>query len=348
MKKNIGAVNPSLLPARLKPKGFWPVTAAFIGNILVFFAKLFGFLITGSGAMFSEAIHSLADTANQLLLFIGLRQSLRGASEEHPYGHGQERYVWALISACGIFFVGCGVTVYHGIDALVNGQSFHYSVWAIIILAWSFIIESFTLCLAYRELKKRFPETKWKTINNEADPTTLAVLYEDSLAVLGIFIALAGFLLTYFTGHVYWDALGSIVIGLLLGIVAITLIKKNRNFLVTRSIPHEMAEEVQELILSDPAIEKIYDFKSAIFDADRYLIKCEVEFNASALIKDLDKYHFISNEYEEVQGDKEEFKKFCVDYLDRVPRVVGRRIDEIEKKIKETYPQIVFIDIEIN
>jgi hypothetical protein len=73
-----------------------------------------------------------------------------------------------------------------------------------------------------------------------------------------------------------------------------------------------------------------------------------VEFNASALMKDLNKYHFLSNEYEEVQGDQEEFNKFCVEYLDRVPRLVGKKIDEIEKKIKDRFPQIVFIDIEIN
>lgn len=332
----------------MKTAGHLPVIAAITGNSIVGLAKFAGFLVTGSGAMFSESIHSLADTLNQALLLIGLKQSHRKANEEHPYGHGRERYIWALISACGIFFIGCGVTVYHGVDVLLHGHDFVFNFFAIIVLIISFIIEGFTLWLAYRELRQKFPTAKWKTINREADPTTLAVVYEDGLAVFGVLIALLSLTLAYFTGNAYWDAIGSIIIGVLLGVVAIVLINKNRHYLITKSIPHEMAEEVREILMSDPSIEKIYDFKSAIFDADKYLIKCDVEFNASALMKDLNKYHFLSNGYEDVQGDQEEFNKFCVDYLDRVPRLVGKKIDEIEKKIKDRFPQIVFIDIEIN
>ena len=328
--------------------GRLPVIAAFIGNFVVTMAKFTGFFITGSGSMFSEAIHSFADTANQFLLFVGLRRSQKKASEEHPYGHGRERYIWALISACGIFFLGCGVTVYHGIDVLINGHGFVFSYWAIIILGVSLIIESFTLWLAVREIKKHFPHAKWKTINRDADPTTLAVVMEDGLAVIGVLVAAAGIILARYTGHHYWDAIGSIVIGVLLGVAAIVLINKNRQFLITKSIPHKMAEDVKELLLSDPSIEKIYEFKSAVFDTDKYLVKCDVEFNASAMMKDLDRHHFIANEYKEVQGDPEEFTKFCVEYMDRVPRLVGKKIDEIEKKIKDRFPEIVFIDIEIN
>lgn len=332
----------------MKIAGRLPVIAAIFGNFTVGLAKLFGFLATGSGAMFSEFIHSLADTANQALLLVGVEQSHKKPNPEYPYGHGRERYIWALISACGIFFLGCGVTVYHGIDSLLFNHNFTFNYWVIVILLTSFVIEGSTLWLAYHELRDRYPRAKWRTINREADPTTLAVVYEDSLAVIGVLIALASLFLAKYTGHAYWDAIGSIIIGVLLGVVAIILINKNRHFLITKSIPHEMAEEVKEILLSEPTIEKIFDFKSAIFDTDKYLVKCDVEFNASALMKELNKYHFLANGYEEVQGDQEEFNKFCVEYLDRVPRLVGNKIDDIEKKIKERFPQIVFIDIEIN
>lgn len=332
----------------MKTAGRLPVIAAIIGNATVGLAKFFGFLMTGSGAMFSESIHSLADTANQSFLLIGVERSHKKPNFEHPYGHGRERYIWALISACGIFFLGCGVTIYHGVVTLIEKHEFVFNYWVIIILAISFIIEGFTLWLAYHEIRERFPKAKWKVINREADPTTLAVVYEDGLAVLGVLIALVSIALAEYTGNAYWDSIGSIIIGILLGVVAIILINKNRHYLITKSIPHSMAEEVKEILLADPAIEKIYDFKSAIFDADKYLVKCDVEFNASALMKDMNKYHFLANEYEEVQGDPEEFNKFCVEYLDRVPRLVGSKIDDIEKKIKERFPQIVFIDIEIN
>lgn len=328
--------------------GFWPVLAAFTGNAIVCVGKFIGFLVSGSSAMFSEAIHSFADTANQSLLLVGLKRSRLAVSLEYPYGHGRERYIWALISACGIFFVGAGVTLYHGVTALWEPSNFHFSFWPVFILIASFIIESFTLWLAFRELRKSNPGMRWGKILKTADPTTLAIVYEDGLAVFGVLIALAAYVLTELTGNRYFDAAGSIFIGALLGVAAIILIDKNRHYLVTTSIPKEMEDEVKKILMADPTIEKLLDFKSAILDVDKYLIKCDVEFNAAAMIQYLEKHHFLANEYENIQGDYEEYMKFCVEYMDRVPRLIGRKIDEIEKRISERFPKIVFIDIEIN
>lgn len=328
--------------------GFWPVLAAFVGNATVCVGKFLGFLVSGSSAMFSEAIHSFADTANQSLLLVGLKRSRLAISVEYPYGHGRERYIWALISACGIFFVGAGVTVYHGVSALWQPSTFRFSFWPVLILIISFVIESFTLWLAFRELRRNHPGQRWLKILKTADPTTLAVVYEDGLAVFGVLVALLAYLLTEFTGNHYWDAGGSIFIGVLLGVAAVMLINKNRHYLVTTSIPPEIEAEVKKILLSDPTIEKLIDFKSAVLDIDKYLIKCDVEFNAAAMIQYLESYHFLANEYKEIQGDYEEYMKFCVDYMDRVPRLIGRKIDEIEKRIQERFPKIVFIDIEIN
>ena len=328
--------------------GFWPVLAALVGNAVVCVGKIIGFLFSGSSAMFSEAIHSFADTANQSLLLIGLKRSRLAVSVEYPYGHGRERYIWALISACGIFFIGAGITIYHGITALWHPSSFRFSFWSVLILLAAFIIESFTLWLAFRELRRDHPGQRWGKIFKNADPTTLAVVYEDGLAVFGVLIALFAYLLTEFTGNHYWDAAGSIFIGALLGVAAIILIDKNRHYLVTTSIPEEMENEVKKILLSYPTIEKVLDFKSAILDVDKYLIKCDVEFNAAAMIHNLEKHHFLSNEYKEIQNNYEGYMKFCVDYMDRVPRLVGREIDEIEKSIRSRFPKIVFIDIEIN
>ncbi len=336
------------LEIKVKTSGLLPVIAAFSGNLIVCAAKFFGFFITGSGAMFSEAVHSFADTANQFLLMLGVKLSVQKPNSLYPYGHGKERFIWALISACGIFFIGCGITTYHGILSLLNPSEVHFNIWAVIILIFAFLIESFTLWLAIKDLKEHFPDAKLKTIIKQADPTTLAVVYEDGLAVLGVFIAAMSILLTYLTGDIYWDAVGSIIIGLMLGVVAILLIAKNRNFLLTKSIPAEIEEIILDILNEDPTIEKVLDFKSAILDIDKYLIKCDVEFNASALMKEFNQHHFLQNEYEDVKESYENFMKFSVDYMDRVPRMVGKRIDEIEKKIRAEVPQAVFIDIEIN
>ncbi|MGE5425603.1 MAG: cation diffusion facilitator family transporter [Bacillota bacterium] len=331
-----------------KSAGSLPVLAAFAGNAIVCISKTLGFFVSGSSAMFSEAVHSFADTANQSLLLIGLKRSHIAPSLEYPYGHGRERYIWALISACGIFFIGAGVTVYHGIDAFWHPSTFRFSFWPILILIASFIIESFTLGLAFRELRKSHPGKRWRKILREADPTTLAVIYEDGLAVFGVLVALSAYLLSEFTGNNFWDAAGSVLIGALLGVAAIILIDKNRHYLVTTSIPAEVEQGVKKILMSDPAIEKVLDFKSAVLDVDKYLVKCDVEFNAAVLIQNLEKNRFLANEFKEIKDDYEEYMKFCVDYMDRVPRLVGRKIDDIEKKITVAYPKVVFIDIEIN
>ena len=328
--------------------GLLPVIAAFVGNALIFIAKLIGFILTGSGVMFSEAIHSLADTANQSLLIIGVRKSTRKPDNLFPYGYGRERYIWALISACGIFFIGCRITIYHGLNNLINPALSHFSWVNLYILIAAFFIESFTLYLALRDARKHFPEATMKKIFKEADPTTLAVIYEDGLAVLGILIALSSILISYYTGQNYWDALGSIIIGLLLGVAAILLIVKNRNYLITKSIPPDIEQLVIEILNNDPTVEKILDFKSAVLDVDKYLIKCDIEFNASSLIKGLLRHDFLKNEYEEARESYENFLKFSVDYMDRVPRLVGKKIDDLEKKIRAKVPQAIFIDIEIN
>jgi zinc transporter 9 len=334
-----------------KPSGLLPVIAALVGNTVVCAAKFVGFFFTGSGALFSEAIHSLADTANQMLLVIGVSHSAKKPDKEFNYGYGKERFIWAMISACGIFFIGCGVTVYHGVMALIDEPEIHFNIWAIIILVVSFVIESSTFLIALRELRGhilRSPKTTLKKALTNADPSTLAVLYEDGLAVIGIIIALVSIGLAYYTGQTYWDAIGSILIGLLLGIMAIILIAKNRDYLITKCIPEEVTETIMDILNSDPTIEKVLDFKSAILDVDKYLIKFDVEFNASILMKEMSQHHFFENEYEEAKDSFENFMKFSVSYLDRVPRLVGKKIDDIEKKIRAAVPQAVFIDIEIN
>jgi len=246
----ISVVAPAI--PKTRTSGLLPVIAAFFGNLIVCTAKFVGFFITGSGALFSEAIHSFADTANQFLLVIGVHQSEKKPDKEFNYGYGKERFIWALISACGIFFIGCGVTVYHGVTALMHEPEIHFNIWAIIILAVSFIIESSTFLIAVRELRGhiiRKPKIKLMKALAEADPSTLAVLYEDGLAVIGILIALSSIGLAYYTGQAYWDAIGSILIGVLLGIMAIILIAKNRNYLITKSIPEEVEEIVKDILI---------------------------------------------------------------------------------------------------
>ncbi|RJQ23143.1 cation diffusion facilitator family transporter [Candidatus Parcubacteria bacterium] len=329
--------------------GLFSVLVALLGNIIVAVIKFAAAFISGSSAMFSEAIHSVADTANQSFLLIGIIKSQKKADDEFTYGYGKERFFWALISACGIFFIGAGVTIYHGITSLIEPHQIEYHPIVFFVLFISFVIESTTLYIAVRELKRRHKHKQsLMKIFQEGDPSTLAVVFEDGIAVLGVFIAGASIGLTIYTGNQLFDSLGSIVIGSLLGMVAILLIYKNKRYLIGHSIPEDIEEEIVELLEKDPAIEKVIDFKSMVLDVGIYRVKCEIEFNGNALLKELSQSYPLREAYEDVKGDYEEFKKFVADYADRVPRLVGKRIDEIEKQIEAKYPSIRHIDIELN
>ncbi len=202
--------------------------------------------------------------------------------------------------------------------------------------------------IAIREIKKHTTHRKRKLIFQHADPITLAVVYEDSIAVGGVLIAAIGLWMSYITKNSLWDSITSIIIGILLGIMAIVLIQKNSRLLIGKAIPHEVKDDIIELMEADPIIEKVLDFKSTMLDTDTYHIKCEIECNGTGLLKVINRNNFLKNEYEEVKESYSDFLEFCIDYTRRVPRIIGTKIDAVEKKIKEKYPQVRHIDIEIN
>ncbi len=334
---------------KAKHQTWWlSVFAAVIGNTIIAIIKFLWFLSSWSSSLFSEAIHSFADTANQALLMIGVKRSTKQATDAFSYGYKKERFLRALISACGIFFVWAWVTTYHGITMLMSPGEIYISQRTFIILAISFVIESITLSIAINEIKKSSTHRKWKLILEHADPITLAVVYEDTIAVAGVIIAAIGLVLSYITKNPLRDAITSVIIWILLWFMAIVLINKNRKLLIGKSIPHEIKEEIIELMEQDEIIEKVLDFKSTMLDMDTYHIKCEIECNGTGLLKEINRNNFLKNEYEEVKESYADFLEFCIDYTRRVPRIIGTRIDTLEKKIKDKFPQVRHIDIEIN
>lgn len=324
------------------------VLLALTGNAIITVFKFVGFFVSGSSALFSEAVHSFADTMNQSLLLVGIKRSLKKADAEFAYGYGQERFLWALISACGIFFLGAGVTAVHGVQALSQKGHVTYSSMIFYILIASFIIEAYTFWAAVWELKAGQIGVSMKKLLRDGDPTVIAVIYEDGVALLGVFVAFISISLSKYTGNSYWDGIGSIIIGLMLAAVAILLISKNRSFLIRKSIPESVKTQIIGLLEEDPAIERVIDFKSSVLDIGRYHIKCEIEFNGPALFQEIYQRNSLQQEFDDIDGDFVEFKKFFLENLDRVPRVMGRRIDQIEKRIMAEVPAATHIDIEIN
>ncbi len=324
------------------------VTFAFLGNSFVTVIKAIIFFATGSASMFAESIHSLADTLNQSLLLIGLNRSKRPADDHRGYGYGIERFFWSLVSACGIFFIGAGITIYHSIDSLIHPEhgahTFNTSTIAVLLIA--LVIESVTLWFAFRELKK--DKKLSMAIFKDADPVLLAIIYEDSVAVIGVVIALLAQWLTYTTGNVVYDAVGGILIGSILGFLAIVLIIKNHQYIIGKPLSKEVSDEIIEELLKDPCIEHVVEFKSVAVDIGKYRIFSTVEWNGSPLYQEIYEAGDLQEEFEGIKDDFKEFAKLMFKTTDRIPRLVGSHINMVEKNIVEKFPQVAYVDIEIN
>jgi len=321
------------------------VGAAIGGNAVVMVAKFVVFGFTGSGAMLSEAIHSVADVLNQIMLYVGLVRSDRVADHAFEYGYGAERYVWALMSAVGIFFLGCGVTIYHGIMSLLNpDHQVRELGWAIGVLIVSFLVEAFVLYLALRTVHRDaagrpFFAFLW----SEADPSAVAVILEDSAACIGVVIAFGAIVLTSITGEQYWDAIGTLLIGLLLGGVATWLVLRNRQLLVGPSIPAHVRAQIQKILEDSPAIEEVVDMRTEMMDSETYRIKADLKFDGAVLAEKLEPK--LKRAYPHVQS-YEDFRRFAIYYADQVLEVLGDEIDAIEHKIQTDVPKARLLDLE--
>jgi len=321
-----------------------PIVAAVIGNLFLTILKFIGFLFSGSGAILSEAVHSLADTLNQSLLLIGIIRAERRPDSVFQYGYGSERFIWALISAVGIFFLGCGVTLYHGIVSLIHPVRLTEFSWAIWILLFSFLLEAFVFFLALRTLLKMAQgKPFFKFIREEAEPGVVAVLFEDAAACVGVLVALAGLGLAHWTGQVYWDAVGSIVVAVLMGFLAVVLVVRNHGALIGPSIPEAVRQQVIEIIRRNPAVEKIVDFRSIVIDSDTYRIKADIKFSGRILAEKLQKN--LDAEYAKIHSS-EQFKVFAMEYAGAIVDLLGDEIDVIESEIQKKFPQAQFLDLE--
>jgi cation diffusion facilitator family transporter len=212
------------------------VLVAFSVNFAVAAAKTAAAAVSGSASMLAEAAHSWADTGNEVFLLIANRRSARPPDERHPLGHGREAYVWSLLAAVGLFVVGASVSIWHGVTELMGGQESDGRDYALAygVLGISFVLEGTSFLQAVRQLRTeahRLDRDLLEHALETSDPTTRAVFAEDAAALIGIVIAGAGIAMHELTGVAAWDAVGSILVGVLLGVVAVLLIDRNRRFL---------------------------------------------------------------------------------------------------------------------
>jgi len=322
------------------------VIAALVGNTIVAIAKFVAFFVTGSGTMLSEGIHTVADVMNQVLLLIGIQRSQKDPDEDFEYGYGQERFVWALMSAVGIFFLGCGVTLYHGIHSLLHPAEVTDLGWAVGVLSGALLIEGYVLYVAARGLMNLRGELPfWTYVRERADPSAVAVLLEDAAACLGCVIALVAILLIHVTGNTYWDAIGSIAVAVLLGFVAIWLIGRNRALLVGASMPKDARARIREVLRRHQTVQEVVELKSKMIDTETYDVLLTIEFEGHRFAERL--RGKLETAYPKI-NDLEGFIGHAGEFADDVIKLLGDEIDQIEKEIREAVPQVKIIDIEPN
>ncbi len=323
------------------------VVAAVGGNTLVMSCKFVAFYFTGSGVMLSEGIHSVADVLNQVLLLIGIWASRRRPNEQYPYGYQPERFVWAMISAVGIFFLGGGVTAYHGVHSIGHPEPISNPLWAYGVLGVAFVIEGAVLVIAIHSVRtnaRAAGRPFGSFIRREADPTNVAVLLEDGVAVTGVVVAGAAISLSHWTGNPIFDGIGSLVIAALLTMAALILVAQNRRLLIGAAVPKRVQEKVTKIVGSHPAVEAIYDFKSRVLSVDSYRVKMEVEFDGRAIARKLDRE--MRRGYHHATGSYEEFEEFCEGFAEQVIDTLGDEIDAIEERIRSEVKGVRHVDIE--
>ena len=265
------------------------VLSAIAGNSLVTLAKFIGFSMSGSSALLAEAVHSLADTANQALLYLGLRRSVRVADKEHHFGYGQERYFWNLVSAVTIFFLGCVYTVMHAVEQLRHDHVPELSLLPFLIIGFAFVVEGYTFHVALTEFKRQCREAgkSFRVYFVETrDPTTLAVFIEDAVAVFGLVLALTGMGLAAWTGSAIFDGIAAICIGLLMGGLAFFLAAINRKYLLNRS--DEGVDEIAaKLWQADDQVQTVQRVNSIVLSPEDTLLMAEVELREEAIFADM-------------------------------------------------------------
>jgi cation diffusion facilitator family transporter len=236
------------------------VLVALVANGLLALAKSVAAALTGSASMVAEAAHSWADTGNEVILLIAERAGSRPRDDEHPRGYGRSTYIWSLVAAFGLFSAGAVVSVWHGLTELTGAEAEPSYTMNYVVLGIAFALEGVSFAQATRQVHgaaRRVGLHPLRYVARTSNPTLRAVFFEDFAALLGILLAGAGIALHQLTGEAVFDALGSIAVGVLLGFVAVFLMRRNMEYLLGEGLSPRLRSEVITELLAHPQIERL-------------------------------------------------------------------------------------------
>ena len=268
-----------------------PVTiyAAMAANLGIALAKLAAAFLTRSSAMLSEGIHSLADTGNQGLMLLGNHLSKKPADRSHPFGYGMEVYFWSLIVALILFGIGGGLSAYEGITHLQNPPELENPTWNYVVLGIAAILEGTSFTIAVRKLlaQRNEGENIFQAVHTSKNPEIFLVVFEDSAALVGILIAFLAVLLGHLLNSPYLDGIGSLLIGVVLGIVAIFLAYETRLLLLGEGAEQPMVVTICRIIKNDRDVLGVARPMTMYFGPHHVLLNIAIHFKEDVSASDL-------------------------------------------------------------
>ncbi|KAF0972622.1 hypothetical protein FDP41_008871 [Naegleria fowleri] len=373
------------------------VVKAIAGNTFITAIKFAAYITSGSATLLAETCHSLIDSLNQGLLYLGIKQSAKTPDQKYQYGYGRARYFYSLVSALGIWWIGSFSVMYNGIQTLIHPPSHHthpkitdiatgtehhnvlvptsdmiekdswsymflnsflpdqmvttmmchYGLVTPIVLLISFVIDGGVLLSVIKDLREEKPKGMgiFQYMKSIQDPMVLAVLLEDLAACLGVVIAFAGIGMSVYTDNLIYDSVASLAIGGLLGLVSLSLIQLNRNYLIGRSIDSKMEAKIRDILMKRESIEAVYAIQSQWLSPTSFSVTIEVDFNGYYFCKVLKELGY-EKEFIKKSKDVKELMKLLNWYTEDVTKAMEREIIDIEDDIRSHIPEATFIELE--
>ena len=253
------------------------IIAALLANAGIALAKFIGYLITGASSMLAEAVHSVADTANQGLLLLGGKRARREATEEHPFGFGRDRYFYSFVVALMLFTLGAAFAIYEGIHKLEEPEPLTSPVVALIILVVAIVLEGFSFRTAISESRPlKGDRSWWRFIRQAKVPELPVVLLEDFGALIGLVLALGGVGLTVLTGDPVWDAIGTLCIGTLLGIIAVIRVIEMKSLLIGEGALRPVLGTIRRELEAGDVVVRCIHLKTQYLGPEELLVAAKI------------------------------------------------------------------------
>ncbi|MCL6247447.1 cation diffusion facilitator family transporter [Acinetobacter sp. ANC 4945] len=265
------------------------VYAALFGNLAIALVKFVAAYLTNSSAMLSEAIHSVVDTLNEILLLYGMKKSQQPANARHPFGYGRELYFWAFIVALMVFALGAIVSIYQGVSHIYHPEEMQNPMINYIVLGIAILCEGaswFVALKAFRKIKGK--QGYFEAFRRSKDPTTFTVLFEDTAALIGLFIALIGIYLSHALNMPMLDGLASILIGVVLAVSAILLARETKGLLMGETADPQLRHNVLMVAEQDPAVHSANGVLTEQMGAHQVLASLSLEFKDNLTSDDIE------------------------------------------------------------